>query len=559
MATRYVNPDADAGGDGTTNGLTGGTCAYQSLSIWEAARQGVLTEVEEVICESVDSADETQLVIDGWTPTAAFYIDIKSGDDDRASTKWDYDKYRIVFGNQNDPNEPIEVREEWVRIDGLQIEVSFGGRTSDAWQQWAIAGAKGDSWDGSQIYISHNHIRFTGAPEVDITSGCHAVLINQGNTTPTTRPLYYIFDNIVSLEITGAFLTPTMNALSPEHRDHTAYIYNNTLVGPWNYAVSAMDAGNNKEHYCENNLIASTVNALVGHTNSYCDYNSTDLADIGYTPNGANDRESQSFSFVKDFIIEAYDTFTVGSDEALEGRTSDGGESWASPDRGFDVIAASDDVGRSVSGGQDSAELEATLDSADYTVSAVVKLGATATTDRVSVLARYDGNGASTQNCYELQITGDGAGNATWYLYEMTDGSGSQLATGSFTTGGGGNYFEIELTVIGTTIIVRLDGKQVAKETDSVHTSALSPGIYMREMNAAMKSFSVKNIPDFALASDDAGAKDYGETDPGSGLFDDDINGDVRSAPWDIGAHEFQAAAGVPPFYHRQHIGFHGG
>lgn len=43
---------------------------------------------------------------------------------------------------------------------------------------------------------------------------------------------------------------------------------------------------------------------------------------------------------------------------------------------------------------------------------------------------------------------------------------------------------------------------------------------------------------DFHLASGDAGAKNFGTSDPGSGLFSDDIDGGTRSATWDIGADE---------------------
>ena len=49
---------------------------------------------------------------------------------------------------------------------------------------------------------------------------------------------------------------------------------------------------------------------------------------------------------------------------------------------------------------------------------------------------------------------------------------------------------------------------------------------------------------DFHLASTDAGARDYGVSDPGSGLFSDDIDGVARSGSWDIGADEYVAAGG---------------
>lgn len=53
---------------------------------------------------------------------------------------------------------------------------------------------------------------------------------------------------------------------------------------------------------------------------------------------------------------------------------------------------------------------------------------------------------------------------------------------------------------------------------------------------------------DFHLQSSDAGAKDHGLTDPGSGLFSDDIDGQTRSGTWDIGADEvLSSSSSVSP------------
>jgi hypothetical protein len=58
---------------------------------------------------------------------------------------------------------------------------------------------------------------------------------------------------------------------------------------------------------------------------------------------------------------------------------------------------------------------------------------------------------------------------------------------------------------------------------------------------------------DFHLLSTDTGAKDHGLTDPGSGLFSDDIDGQARSGTWDIGADEFVAATSASrPIFHAQ-------
>ncbi len=55
-------------------------------------------------------------------------------------------------------------------------------------------------------------------------------------------------------------------------------------------------------------------------------------------------------------------------------------------------------------------------------------------------------------------------------------------------------------------------------------------------------SFVDSGNGDFHLQSSDAGAKDLGVSDPGSGLFSDDIDGQTRSGSWDIGADEYVAA-----------------
>ena len=52
-------------------------------------------------------------------------------------------------------------------------------------------------------------------------------------------------------------------------------------------------------------------------------------------------------------------------------------------------------------------------------------------------------------------------------------------------------------------------------------------------------TFADEANDDFSLASNDAGARDYGVSDPGSGLYSDDIIGNTRSGSWDIGAFEY--------------------
>ena len=129
MAIRYVNPNSTAGGDGTTNATVGANRAYVSLSAWEAARQAVLAEVEECICETGGNADTTQLVIDGWTTTSSNYIYIHPSSGHRHAGVYNTAKFRlevsIVF------NDALRVIEDFVRIEGLQVRQTDA--TADAY------------------------------------------------------------------------------------------------------------------------------------------------------------------------------------------------------------------------------------------------------------------------------------------------------------------------------------------------------------------------------------------------------------------------------------------
>ena len=123
--TRYVDVDADAGGDGTTNGLSGGTCAYKSLSIWEAARDDVgdlvtNDSIEDVVCGSAHAshtADTGGVVIDGWTTDATRYINIRGAASDSHLGVYDATKYRLAMTNST----ALNLNEQYVRVNRLQL------------------------------------------------------------------------------------------------------------------------------------------------------------------------------------------------------------------------------------------------------------------------------------------------------------------------------------------------------------------------------------------------------------------------------------------------------
>jgi hypothetical protein len=82
--------------------------------------------------------------------------------------------------------------------------------------------------------------------------------------------------------------------------------------------------------------------------------------------------------------------------------------------------------------------------------------------------------------------------------------------------------------------------------TTNDNTKGLTPG---GTGNRFSQTFTFSD--NYHLASTDAGARDHGTSDPGSGLFSDDIDGETRSGTWDIGADEY-LAAGRPMYAYAQ-------
>ncbi len=137
MATRYVDPNSTTGGDGTTQLLTGATRAFVSLSEWEAARQGTLSEIEEVICSTNGgAADTTSCTILGWTTDASNYIDIKADPSYRHAGVWNTAKYRLETTSS-----ALDIRQSFTRVTGIQVKVTASSGTPQIGIRIGLSGA----------------------------------------------------------------------------------------------------------------------------------------------------------------------------------------------------------------------------------------------------------------------------------------------------------------------------------------------------------------------------------------------------------------------------------
>src|SRR3989344_6939524 len=112
---------------------TGYSPCYNTLSAWEAAAGGItygacatgdLVCADKVAVAKIDgswtSPDTAAVTISGWTTDATRYIKIYTTPSARHDGKWNTTKYHRT--------ETITVSEEYVRIDGLQSEVTGSAR-----------------------------------------------------------------------------------------------------------------------------------------------------------------------------------------------------------------------------------------------------------------------------------------------------------------------------------------------------------------------------------------------------------------------------------------------
>jgi hypothetical protein len=315
--TRYVNASNanSAGGTGITNDTSGTDRAFKTLSEWEAARAADLPGgdiIEEVICDSVDDADQIRVTVTGWTTDATRYISIKAAARSRASTKWSTTKYRMNWPSLHSTTALLFLSTDilYARISGIQFEYDVSNEDSASRIPYLLRFAPSANTSGSDIRLDGCHLRFVGTPGFTMTGnpGALGILYNPGISNSTPTPNFYVWNNIFSWEATGTW-TNLVTGLRGEFRNQNVYMYNNTFKGAWSEGTSGNATGTPRIHYLKNNIFSGCTVATEGdHDNANCDYNSTNLSDLGYTA-GSNDRVSQTFTFVAadDYAITGAD------------------------------------------------------------------------------------------------------------------------------------------------------------------------------------------------------------------------------------------------------------
>jgi len=482
-------------------------------------------------------SDNTRCDIDGWETDNAHYIDIKAGPKDRAGPKWNHARYNMRGGGSN-PWYAIVMNEGSVRIDGLQVDICQTNRPSPSWNNVGIS-YNTLSDNGDEIIVRNCHLRYSGDPNVQYTANHQLIGFAPSQPGSANPPKFWIYNNVVAYELSGEYTDPDGHAaISVGHRDHYAYIYNNTIVGNWTDGVTGAATGE-KDHSLYNNIIAGAENPVApgsDYVRSLCNFNAASASSMGYNDaDGVNDRVNQTFEFVQPFKVLAHDTFTVGVDTPLEDHVSESGHTWTQEDRGFDVETASGFL-RLDSDTDNCAYLNMTPPSPDYIVNAVIKYSSGSPGYAASIMCRYDGAPYASRNGYEARVFSD---EATWALYEVSNGSETLLGKGNIGEGNGTNSWSMILECKGSEITLKASDNGIVFTTiDTTHTAAGYAGICLqRNTFPGIYKISVTSSPDYTLKPVDTGAKGWGTRMIPESLGLDALSGTLRKydAP-DIGA-----------------------
>lgn len=185
------------------------------------------------------------------------------------------------------------------------------------------------------------------------------------------------------------------------------------------------------------------------------------------------------------------DTFTEGSNTALESHTPDLGNGWTGPDVAkFDIIAADDEIDVDDNNTGYFAVKNDTPPSADYCVEVVGRTNSLSSGKKFSALFRMD----TSKNGYGATVSGSGGSGGIWELYSFSAGSDTLLSSGTISGFSGSTYYTLTLQGEGTTLKVFLDGALMSTVTNATHSAANTPGVYIRHTESHITSITAKAI-----------------------------------------------------------------
>ena len=288
-------------------------------------------------------ADTTAVSINGWTTGANNFIKIYTpyntssevNQTQRHSGKWTENAYSLSVTVNYVETFAINIREYYVRIEGLQVGFSDTGGYSHT---GAIGYPVTPNSHAQDVRISNNILRRGSG-----TNAGYGIYINEYTSEAK------IWNNIIYNFTTAGI------AINSKNSSYQSYIYNNTI---FNNPIGIRLQDVNSRATAKNNLLHLNTLAATGTFNAGTDYNSTNLSSMGYTVTGGgntHDRLSQTFSFIdesnKDFHLVPSDVgaldygANLSADSLIAFENDIDGENRVAPwDIGADEYVAAADI-----------------------------------------------------------------------------------------------------------------------------------------------------------------------------------------------------------------------
>ncbi len=309
MAALTSDIDPDGGGD------------YTSINAFDNGAGQDLTDaggdtMTATCTSSSGTADTTAAILDNWTTGAATYLEIIAASGDRTSASgWDASKYRLSVTDNN----VLDIREDYVRIRGLQIEFIYSSVI-----------------DRKTIFCGVN----LSVGNYLIIDSCY---IRKGSAGGSSHDgIYPNQDNII-IDVFNCIIADfTRNGIGVVNQ--TTQIFNNTIYGCNTGIWDFLDVGETLT--IKNNAVFKNVDDFnvdqSGDGTVVVDYNASD--DNDGTNNVAE--SGGGVEWPDDFVDAANGDFTLKSGSGLVGNgTDDPGSGLYSDDINGDIRTSTWDVG----------------------------------------------------------------------------------------------------------------------------------------------------------------------------------------------------------------------